>query len=106
MATGILYAPKSARAGEVIEVRATVAHPMESGYRANSEGQTVPRDIVRRLECRWAGELVFAADLHPAVAANPSVAFHVVALTSGPLTVRWQGDRGFDHSDTTHIEVL
>lgn len=106
MATGILHAPKSARAGEVIEVRATVAHPMETGHRVNAEGQSVLRDIVRRIECRWAGELVFAADLHPAIAANPYVAFHVVALASGPLTLRWLGDRGFEHSETTIVEVL
>ncbi len=106
MATGILHAPKSARAGEVIEVRATVAHPMETGHRVNAEGQSVQRDIVRRIECRWAGELVFAADLHPAIAANPYVAFNVVALASGPLSLRWWGDRGFEHSETTIVEVL
>ena len=106
MATGILHVPKTARVGEVIEIRATVAHPMETGHRAASDGRTPLRDIVRRVECRWGGELVFAADLHPAVAANPYLAFHAVAVRSGLLAVRWQGDSGFDHSESVQIEVL
>jgi sulfur-oxidizing protein SoxZ len=105
MAKGIVFAPKSARRGEVIEIRATAQHPMETGYRAAADGSTLPRDLVRRVECRWGGELVFAADLHAAIAANPYVAFHAVASASGPLTVRWQGDRGFDLSETVQIEV-
>lgn len=105
MAKGIVFAPARAQRGEIIEVRATAQHPMETGQRVDSEGRSVPRDIVRRVECRWGGDLVFAADLHAAVAANPYLAFPVVALASGPLTVRWQGDTGFDISETVQVEV-
>lgn len=105
MARGIVFAPARAKRGDVIDVRATAQHPMETGQRADSEGRTVPLDIVRRVECRWGGELVFAADLFAAVAANPYLAFSVVALASGPLTVRWQGDKGFEISETVQVEV-
>jgi sulfur-oxidizing protein SoxZ len=105
MAKGIIYAPKTARRGELVEIRAIVAHAMETGHRVDSDGRTLPRDIVTRVECRWAGELVLAADLFPAVAANPYLSFFVVASRSGPVTVRWQGDKGFDHSETVQVEV-
>lgn len=106
MATrALLNLPKTARRGEVIEVRATVAHPMETGYRADADGRVLPRDIVRRVECRYAGHLVFSADLHPAIAANPYLAFHLVATTSGPLTVSWSGDNGFQHSESAQLDV-
>ncbi len=106
MATrALLNLPKTARRGEVIEVRATVAHPMETGYRADADGRVLPRDIVRRVECRYAGQLVFSADLHPAIAANPYLAFHLVATTSGPLTVSWSGDNGFQHSESAQLDV-
>ena len=106
MARGIVFAPARAKRGERIEIRASVQHPMETGHRADGEGNTVPRDIVRRVECRWAGELVFAADLFPAVAANPYLAFHVIATVGGPLTMRWLGDKGFEVSETVRVEVV
>lgn len=86
------------RRGEPFEVRMLVAHPMETGHRADAQGQRVPRDILRRIECRLDGELVFAADLHPAIAANPYIAFPLVAQADGTLVVTWTGDRGFAHS--------
>jgi sulfur-oxidizing protein SoxZ len=57
------------------------------------------------MECRLDGELVFAADLHPAIAANPYLAFHLRATASGTLTFSWAGDRGFTHSETRRLTV-
>ena len=42
-------------------------------------GQVLPRDIIRRFSCRYDGELVFSAELFPAIAANPYLAFQTVA---------------------------
>ncbi len=104
-ARALVFAPKTARRGEVLEIRATVQHPMETGHRSDSAGGVLPRDILRRVECRWDGELVFAADLHAAVAANPLLAFPVVALASGTLSVTWTGDNGFAHTESVAISV-
>lgn len=105
MAKALVFAPKSARRGDVIEIRALVQHPMETGQRSDGAGGVLPRDIIRRMECRYGGELVFAADLFPAIAANPLVAFHTVATASGTITLRWTGDNGFDHSESVEITV-
>ena len=106
MATrALLNVPKAVRRGEVINIRATIQHPMETGYRVGSEGQPLARDLVRRVECRFDGELVFAADLHPAIAANPMLAFHMLATTNGTLTVSWSGDNGCAHSASATLTV-
>ena len=105
MALSLVNAPTRVTRGQVFEIRASVAHVMESGQRADNEGRLLARNIVRRLECRYGGELVFAADLFPAIAANPYLAFHTVAVASGPITVRWVGDNGFEHSASVDIEV-
>lgn len=105
MAKALIFAPKTARRGEVIEIRALIAHTMETGYRSDSEGRTVPRDILRRLECRYDGELVFAADLHPAIAANPLLAFHTVATASGNISITWTGDNGFVQTESVTLTV-
>lgn len=98
--------PPQVKRGEPFEVRLLVAHPMETGHRADSQGQRVPRDIVRRIECRLDGELVFAADLHPAIAANPYVAFPLVVQGEGTLVVAWTGDRGFAHRTSVTVRPL
>ena len=105
MARALIQLPRSLRRGEPFEVRTLVGHPMETGYRRDSDGRMLPRDIVRRLEARLDGERVFAADLHPAIAANPFVAFWLVAERSGVLEVRWTGDNGFEHRERVDIAV-
>jgi len=105
MALSLINAPARVARGHVFEIRASLAHAMESGQRADSEGRLLARDIIRRVECRYAGELIFAADLFPAIAANPYLAFHTVAVASGPITVRWQGEHGFEHSASVTLEV-
>jgi sulfur-oxidizing protein SoxZ len=105
MALSLINAPARAARGEVFEIRASIAHGMESGQRADSQGRLLVRNIIRRVECRYGGELVFAADLFPAIAANPYLAFHTVALASGPISVRWVGDNGFEHSASISISI-
>lgn len=101
----LIQVPATARRGEVIELRATIAHPMETGYRPGADGRVLPRDIIRRFTCRLDGETVFAAELHPAISANPYLAFHLRADASGTLEFEWQGDNGFRHTERRTLQV-
>lgn len=105
MARAIVTLPAEAKRGDVIEVRALIGHPMETGFRVGADGQRVPRDLIRRFTCRYDGEVVFAAELFAATAANPYLAFHTVATASGTLVLRWEGDNGFVHSETVALRV-
>jgi sulfur-oxidizing protein SoxZ len=105
MTRAIVTLPTRARQGEVIEIRALVAHPMETGHRPDSEGRVLPRNIIRRFSCRYDGQTVFSADLHAAIAANPLIVFHTVATVTGPLTCTWQGDGGFVHEHVATLQV-
>ncbi len=105
MARTLLKVPASARRGELVEIRALIAHPMETGYRLDATGKPLPRDILRRFTCRYNGELVIGIELHPAVAANPYFAFSTIASESGTLTFAWEGDNGFAQTETAPIAV-
>jgi sulfur-oxidizing protein SoxZ len=109
MARTLITIPPSPRRGEVIEIRALIQHPMETGYRPGADGKVLPRDIVRRFACRFSdgatNELVFSAELFPAIAANPYLAFHAVATGSGTLTFTWEGDNGFTQTETVALKV-
>lgn len=99
----IVTVPSSARVGEVVEVRLLAQHPMETGYRRGSDGEVLVRDLLRRVECHFDGELVMRAELHAAVSANPYLAFHLKLPRSGVLTVSWAGDRGVAHTGTVRL---
>lgn len=105
MATAMLYLPKAIRTGDIITLKAILSHPMETGYRRDSHGAVIPRDVVRRLSCTYDGEEIFAMTLFPAISANPFVAFTTIATRSGPVTFTWEGDKGFRHSETAILTV-
>lgn len=98
--------PANAKKGEVIEIRTLAEHVMESGFRRTQLGELVPRDIVTRFTCTYNGTEVFRVDVHPAMAANPLIAFTTVATESGELVFNWVGDRGYSASHTAKIEVV
>ena len=105
MVRAIVNVPTTSRRGDVVEVRALIQHPMETGYRVSAGGERLPRDLIRRVECRFEGELVFAAELHAAVAANPYLAFHLRMERSGTLSIAWTGDNGFAHTEIARIAL-
>lgn len=105
MARTLIHVPERVRAGEVIEIRVTLSHPMETGHRRGNDGALLPRDIVRRFTCRLDGREVFSAELFPAVAAYPYFAFHLRAAHSGTLSFGWEGDNGFAHTETRPLVV-
>ena len=106
MATrAVITLPPSIKVGEAFEVRVSVAHSMETGYRSSDEGARLPRDLVRRFECHLDGELVFAADLFAAISANPYLAFWLRATQPGELSFVWRGDHGFEHRETRALNL-
>lgn len=105
MARALINVPKTAKAGEIVEIKVLIAHPMETGFRPGPNGRLLPRDIVTRFACLYDGEEVFAADLSSAMAANPFIAFTTVATRSGKLAFVWEGDNGFAQTETADLMV-
>jgi sulfur-oxidizing protein SoxZ len=105
MSNALVTVPKTAKRGEVIEIKTLVSHNMETGYRRTERGVPIPRDIVRLFVCTYNGVEIFSAELHPAIAANPFISFSTVATESGTLEFHWKGDNGFAASSTAQISV-
>jgi predicted secreted protein len=86
--------PDLVRAGELAAVHTMIAHRMESGFRSGSDGTLLPRKIINRMECRYGGEIAFAAELAPAIAANAYLKFQMEALEGGDIEFAWYEDGG------------
>jgi sulfur-oxidizing protein SoxZ len=105
MARTLINLPPRAKRGDIIEIKTLISHPMESGYRVGPNGSLIPRDIITRFTCTYNGVEIFRAELSPAIAANPFIAFFTVAAESGTLVFEWSGDNGFSASETAAITV-
>jgi sulfur-oxidizing protein SoxZ len=105
MASALINVPKTAKRGEIIEIKTLMSHIMETGYRHTSEGEAVPRDIITSFACRYNGVEVFRADLFPAIAANPFITFFTVATESGKFEFEWIGDKVFSETASASITV-
>jgi sulfur-oxidizing protein SoxZ len=105
MPRALITVPKTAKRGDVLEIKTLVQHQMEPGYRAGPDGRVLPRDIITQFTCTYAGAEVFRADLFPAMSANPFVVFTTVATESGEIVFHWKGDNDFEQTETVAITV-
>ncbi len=105
MARALINVPPQAKRGEVIEIKTLISHEMESGYRPDSVGRLIPRDIITAFVATYNGEEIFRANFYPAIAANPFVSFTTVATESGKIEFKWTGDNGFAATETVSIIV-
>ena len=97
--------PSSVPRGKPFEVRIIVRHPMETGYRTDESGKSIPRNVIRSLSCRYNGDVVFSARMSSGIAANPYLRFFITARESGPLAFEWVDDNGARGSDSATVMV-
>ena len=95
----------TAKAGEVLEVKTLISHPMENGLRKDATGKTIPIDIIKSLVATYNGKEVFSAKLATGTSANPYIAFFVKADTSGDLVLTYTDSQNQTITDTQKITV-
>lgn len=100
-----ISAPSSARKGEIIELKAMIQHPMETGYRRDEKGEIIPRDIIKTFRCSYNGLVVFESEFFPGIAANPFVTFCTRATRTGTIEFTWTDQTGETWSEQRQITV-
>ena len=87
--------PKKAKSGDLIQIKTLMSHKMETGNRKDRKtGKLIPRKIINKFVCSFKGKEVMSAVMHPAVAANPYLAFYAKATESGTYEFAWTEDGG------------
>ncbi len=46
MANVLVNAPKTAKKGATVEIKALIMHAMETGFRTGTNGRIIPRNII------------------------------------------------------------
>ena len=97
--------PKTAKPGEVINLKTLISHPMESGQRKDADGKLVPREIINRFVVDFAGENVIDVKMEPAISTNPYFEFDVKVEKSGEFTFTWKDDDGSEYTSKNKLTV-
>ena len=97
--------PKTAKKGEVIEIKALIKHDMESGYRRDEKGEAITRNILTNFECLYNDDVIFSAEFHPGVSANPILTFYARVEESGSFFFRWTEQTGKVFEDSASLSV-
>src|SRR3984893_19244230 len=83
-----------AKAGDIIEIRAMIMHPMENGFRVDTQGTTIPVHIITDFVCRYDGAEVIRVKLEPGLSANPYFSFYLKATKTGAVDFEWVDQDG------------
>jgi len=97
--------PQTAKRGDIIDIKTLIQHEMETGWRRDSQGKAVPRDIITRLQVTYAGTEIFSADTFPGISANPYIAFSTIATETADLTFTWTDLAGATTTETRKLTV-
>ncbi|GIX08633.1 thiosulfate oxidation carrier complex protein SoxZ [Elioraea sp.] len=85
--------PSRARAGEVIEIRMVIDHPMSTGIR-HGDAEPPPRDMLSRLVVTMNGAPLFEAELRNGTSPNPYHVIHVRIDRTSDFVFAWTDEEG------------
>ncbi|WP_299836813.1 thiosulfate oxidation carrier complex protein SoxZ [uncultured Jannaschia sp.] len=108
MADGVkprVRVPDEATAGEVIQIKTLISHPMESGQRRDDDGNLIPRSIINRFTVEFEGESVIDVALEPAISSNPYFEFEATVPSSGTFVFTWYDDDGDVYTEEKTVTV-
>jgi len=98
--------PKEVSMDEIIEIKTLIRHPMHSGRMKDTDGKTIPRQIINAFSAKFNGKQVFQMELEPSISTNPYIVFQYKAKESGTFDFEWVDDSGEKYSISKKMIVL
>jgi thiosulfate oxidation carrier complex protein SoxZ len=97
--------PPSIKAGDVVQVRSLVIHPMERIER-DAQGQIIQKNYnyINKVIVTYLGKTVVTFDTTQNVAENPFFSFTFKATDPGPLKVQFLDTTGGRYEGTADIK--
>ena len=90
----------------LVEVKALMSHPMETGLRKDKKtGKKIPAHYIEDVVCEVGGKTVMVAHWGPAVSKNPYLAFRVRGAKKGDkVKISWTDNKGQSDSGETVVK--
>ena len=97
--------PKEVLMDEIIEIKTLIRHPMHSGRMKDSDGNTIPKQIINAFSAKFNGQEVFKMDLEASISTNPYIVFQYKAKETGTFDFEWLDDNGEKYSISKKMTV-
>lgn len=78
----------------VVEVKALMKHPMETGQRQDSDGNTIPAHYIHHVVVTANGDTVLDADWGPSISADPYLSFEYKGAKGDKIVLTWTDNKG------------
>ena len=97
--------PKEVLMDEIIEIKTLIRHPMHSGRMKDTDGNTIPKQIINAFSAKFNGQEVFKMDLEASISTNPYIVFQYKAKETGTFDFDWLDDNGEKYSISKKMTV-
>ncbi len=88
----------------VTDVRVLMAHPMETGFRKDASGKTIPPHFINDVKATSGGRTVLTAKWGQAISQNPFLQFRFKGAAAGDkVIVTWVDNKGETRTDEATI---
>lgn len=95
---------RAAMVGDKVEVRALIAHEMETGQRRDAAGKAIPAHYIQHITATHNGRTVLSAQWGPAVSKNPFLQFRFSGGKPGEkVSITWVDNKGDKRTDEATI---
>ncbi len=90
---------------DITQVRALIAHPMETGYRKDEQGNKIPAHFINELTVKLNDQVISSSVMGSGISRNPYFAFKFKGGKSGDIvTISWVDNLGFTASEQKSIK--
>jgi sulfur-oxidizing protein SoxZ len=86
--------PERVTRGEVIVVNAIIAHPMDTGFFRDADGQPIPAYFIKDVVVTYGEQEVARFMWTSGISRDPIVSFTLRADREAPLTMTWTDNKG------------
>lgn len=87
----------------VLQIKALINHPMETGQRKDKKGETIPAHYISELVIQVNGKDAVSANWGPSISKNPFVSVSAAGKKGDTVKLSWTDNK--DESDSMEVEA-
>lgn len=90
--------------GDVVQVKALMNHPMETGRRKDKKGEAIPEHFIKIVKVSQGDKVLMTANWGAGISKNPYFSVKVKGPKSGDaLTVYWEDNKGQSEAGQVNV---
>lgn len=96
--------PLSVARDAVIDVRALLVHPMDTGFFRDAGGNPIPPYFVNAVTISYGGEQVARFEWTSGISRDPFVRFPLRASREAPVQITWKDNKGGVYQQSVDVK--